>query len=231
MQAEGNIDPVSTALLSMIDFYPHEVVKSQPDDECPTCKEPYRLNEIGHCRAIRLKQCGHVFGDLCLEHWWRIQEDRCLMCNHDLAHTEFSVEHPTRAQQQLIAEAGDLMERAAYLVFEEESLYGRVSQWLSNRSHAIMFPGDTWNKSFEALAYNRMTEGHRSHVRKNFSKILTRNLILGGSVLSIHYTVASLLPFLIWRLMVSKWPLLRPTFILLLIGTMHIPLPILIPVS
>ncbi|PVI05475.1 hypothetical protein DM02DRAFT_624186 [Periconia macrospinosa] len=64
--------------------YPHETVLPQPDEDCPTCLEPYELDNPGHCKAIRLVECGHIVGDKCMAKWQGAHANRCLNWNHSL---------------------------------------------------------------------------------------------------------------------------------------------------
>jgi hypothetical protein len=228
MDHEESIDPVFAALTCEVDLYPHEILNPQPEDDCPTCKEPFKLNELDHCRAIRLIECGHIVGDRCLEAWLRVQPDRCLNWNHKL-NTMLSKQHPIRAQHKLIAEMMEIGDHFDEFQVDNTEFHHWIQQSLLVGTEHIAFPGNTRNTKFGALAQNRLTKARRGPIRRAFITAMAHEYSVWQLMLYLHFSIVSLLPFIVWAVIVAEWKFLWPTVILVTIGVISVPPPIRLP--
>lgn len=64
--------------------YRHAPHNPSTDDVCPICRDPYASVLGGGCHAIRLENCGHVFGDKCFREWVTCYPRTCPYYNHTL---------------------------------------------------------------------------------------------------------------------------------------------------
>ncbi|KAF2635248.1 hypothetical protein P280DRAFT_484817 [Massarina eburnea CBS 473.64] len=171
---------LSSVLLSGIEAYEYDFIIMESGEECTFCLEQYAINIPNQCRAIRLRECGHIVGDICFRNWVERQPGRCLNWNHKLAQKRYTMSGPiSKNTQEEFDFFADVDVSLTWDINDGEASYFTPIQ-------RKFFP-EAARKEVEyrlMLANNRLTvEGHRylqwsiSHIAPIFLTIRITGLL------------------------------------------------------